>query len=100
MSDRYQEVFRMPSRLHLYGSPVLIETGVLQKDNQQNRILAQIKFRNITDRYIIACKVSIKAYEINGTELEGIDSFSYLDINVNPGNVFGAKTPSKQSQWT
>lgn len=93
MASRYQEVYRLNQKLYLDGSPVIIEAGALQNDLVQNKILAQIKMRNISSKNIIACKVVIWAYEINGNKVEGISSFSYLDINVATGEYFGTKTP-------
>ena len=93
MSNRYQELFRLKSRLYLEGCPVVIEAGALQKDNQTNQVLAQVKFRNISSRTIVACKVAIEAYEPNGEKLEGIENYSYLDLNVTAGQEFGTKTP-------
>ena len=93
MAGRFQELFRLTSKLYLEGSPVLIEAGALQKDTQTGKVLAQIKLKNISLKNIIACKITIWAYEPNGAELEGVGSFSYLDINVSTGNDFGSKTP-------
>ena len=93
MTSRYQELYRIEKNLYLEGSPVLIEAGALQKDIVDDRVLAQVKLRNISNKKIIACKVCIWAYEPSGAELEGIASFSYLDIAVKQGQDFGTKTP-------
>ena len=93
MSNRYQLVFSLSPRLYLEGSPVLIEAGAIQKDTQTNNLLAQLKFRNISSKTIIACKVKITAYSVSGDRLEGVESFSYLDLNVHSGEEFGSKTP-------
>ncbi len=93
MSNRYQLVFSLSPRLYLEGSPVLIEAGAIQKDTQTNNLLVQLKFRNISSKTIIACKVKINAYSISGDLLEGVDSFSYLDLNVHSGEGFGSKMP-------
>jgi hypothetical protein len=92
MSNRYQEVYRLPSKLYLEGSPVIIEAGALQKDNATGKVLAQIKLKNLSDNKIVACKVSIRAYEPSGNEIEGVEDFAFLDISVSKGNDFGAKT--------
>lgn len=93
MPERYNMVFRLPPRLYLEGSPVFIEAGAIQKDTQTNNLLVQLKFRNISSKTMIACKVKINAYSVSGDQLEGVDSFSYLDLNVHSGEVFGSKTP-------
>ena len=93
MSSRYQELYRLPNKLYVENSPVLIEAGALQKDTVSDKVLAQIKIRNLSTKDIIACKVAIKAYETNGNEVEGVSEFSYLDINISKGKEFGTKTP-------
>ena len=93
MPERYNMVFRLPPRLYLEGSPILIEAGAIQKDTQTNKLLVQLKFRNISSKTIIACKVKINAYSVSGDQLDGVESFSYLDLNVHSGEEFGSKTP-------
>ena len=93
MASRYHELFRIQPNLYLEGSPVLIEAGALQKDIVDDRVLVQVKIRNISNKKIVACKVCIWAYEPSGTEIEGIGSFPYLDIAVKQGQDFGTKTP-------
>lgn len=93
MTSRFQEVFRLPSQQYIEGSPVIIEAGALQKDEQTGKILAQIKIKNISPNIIVGCKVFIRSFELSGAELQGIDSFSYLDISVARGGDFGTKVP-------
>ncbi|MBR0146160.1 MAG: hypothetical protein IJM25_05795 [Eubacterium sp.] len=90
---RYIELFRIKPEQYIAGSPVIIEAGALQKDTEQNKVLAQIKNRNVSDEKIIACKVKIRAFEPNGNELKGIEDYSYLDLNVPTGGEFGSKVP-------
>ena len=93
MAERYSNLYRLPSGLYLKNCPVIIEAGALLKDNKQDRIVAQLKLRNLSDKTITACKVSIKAFEPNGKEVEGVTSFPYLDIRIKTGEEFGSKTP-------
>ncbi len=93
MSNRLLELFRLQPKLYIEGSPVFIEAGVLLKDTKTNRITTQIKIRNLGEKRIIACKISIRAFEPNGDEVEGIPTYSYLDISVNQGLAFGARVP-------
>ena len=93
MADRYQEVYRIPEKLFIEESPVIIETGVLFKDTVTNKVLVLAKLRNIMDKKIVACKVAIRSFEPNGTELENMPEFTYLDVAAGLGHEFGAKTP-------
>ena len=93
MSNRLQVLYRLQSKLYIEGSPVFIEAGVLLKDTKTNRITVQIKLCNLDSKKIIACKISIKAFELNGNEVEGIPSYPYLDICVKQGQTFGSLVP-------
>ena len=93
MADRYQRVFISNDKYYLKGCPILITAYAILKDNSAEKILAQIKLQNISNNTIIACKVNIRAYEVNGAEVEGVSDFSYLDLDVKPYVEFGTKTP-------
>lgn len=93
MESRFHELFRLQTKLYMEGSPVIIEAGAIQKDTVTDKVLVQLKIRNLSSCNVIACKVCIWAYEPSGKELEGVVDFSYLDINISRGNSFGSKVP-------
>ena len=93
MNERYTRLSLLPDDLYLDGSPILIAAGALLKDNQSGDVLVQLKMQNLHHAALTACKVNIRAFDPSGAELEGIDSFSYLDLKVSRGENFGAKTP-------
>ena len=93
MTERYQRVYLSRTKHYTEGSPVIIEACALLKDIVDNKVLAQIKIRNISEKIIIACKVSVKTFAPNGSELEGITEFSYLDLRAIQGKDFGPKQP-------
>lgn len=93
MSGRYQQLYRVPSNFYLKDCPVIIEAGALLKDTVTGRIISQLKIRNLSDKKIIACKVSIRAFDITGKELEGINDYSYLDLDIDKEDNFGSQTP-------
>ena len=93
MANRFQKLFSLMPNLYSEGCPIIIEAGALQKDTETGNIIAQIKMKNIGDIPITSCKVSLKAFENNGDEVEGVPEFSYLDLNVGRGCEFGTKVP-------
>ena len=93
MAERYQTIYKLPNALFLIGSPILIEAGALLKDNETGSILAQLKLKNISFTPITSCKVFIRAFEPNGTETAGIESFAYMDLDAPTSGVFGTQTP-------
>ena len=92
MSERYSRLYALPERLYTEGAPVLILAGALLKDNQTGRVLAQLKFRSLSAVPIRALKISLRAFDVTGTELHGVAEQQYLDLDVRLGASFGEKT--------
>lgn len=93
MKNRYKELFRQGKNLFAEKSPVVIDKYVIQQDSQTGRALAQVKLLNVSEKVIIACKISVRAFEISGKETRGVESFQYLDLSAKPGEFFGSKVP-------
>ena len=93
MSERYSRLFSLPTNLYTEGSPILIAAGALLKDNHTNKVLVQLKFRNISQKAIKSVKVKVNAYDTAKGQLAGIDTFSYLDLSVAANEEFGQSTP-------
>ena len=93
MSERYTRVFELHKNLYAENSPVVISAGALLKDNQTGKILAQLKFRNITDKKIKALKISIISFDTVGKQLDDFTNYEYLDISAKRDEEFGQKVP-------
>ncbi len=93
MSERYIRVFTQQGQYYCPGAPVVIQAGALLKDNQTGKILAQIKFKNISPKNIQALTVRVMAQDISGKAVAGVDEFQYLDLDIQRGEEFGQKTP-------
>lgn len=93
MAERFEKLYTLTPYLYAENCPIIIEAGALQKDRITGDVLAQIKLQNIGEKTISSCKISIKAYESNGSEVEGVIDFSYLDLDASKGKVFGSKVP-------
>ena len=93
MTERYTRLWKLPKTdLYETGSPLLLCAGALLKDTQTGKVIAQLKFRNIGEKRIKAVKVSIRAFDAFGTEVEGISEYQYLDLSVGRDAEFGQKT--------
>lgn len=77
----------------LADCPVLLQSYAITKNNTDNSIFLQCKFENIADKSIKEIHIAVKCFDISQQELDGIDDFSYLDINKQPYTWFGDKTP-------
>ena len=93
MAERYSRLYSLTENLHTEGSPVVIAAGALLRDNVSGRVLAQMKLRNISGKTVTAVKVRIHALDTAKTPLEGVESFSYLDLSVAPDGEFGQNVP-------
>jgi hypothetical protein len=93
MAERYLRIYTLPETdIYETGSPLLICAGAMLKDTQTGRIIAQLKFRNIGAKRIKAVRVSVRAFDPFGTELEGVPEFQYLDLSADRDAEFGQKT--------
>ena len=93
MRDRYERIFSLPRLLYITGSPVIIEAGALLKDNQNNGVVAQLKFKNISDNNIKALTVIIYAYDTAQRPLGEPVVFQYLDLSAKRDDSFGQSFP-------
>ena len=93
MSNRYTQLFLLPQNLYSEGAPILIEAGALLNDSQTNKILAQLKYKNLQEKRIKAMNVRIQPMDVLGNPLGDAISFQYLDLSVDCDEVFGSQTP-------
>ena len=92
MSERYTRLFTLPKNLNTEGAPIVIAAGALLKDNDADDVLAQIKFKNISQGTIKAVRVSIQSFDQFGAEIKEI-SYEYTNLSANSGEEFGSRTP-------
>ena len=62
MSNRFEKLYSLPCSLYAPNSPVIIVAGVLLKDTQTGRVLAQLKLKNISPKTIKAVTISVVPY--------------------------------------
>ncbi len=91
MSERYSRLFTLPDQLYVNGSPVVIVAGALLKDNRENRLVAQLKFRNIQPLIINSLTVRITPYDPADRETAAVTTYNYLDLLALRDEEFGQK---------
>ena len=100
--ERFISLSKETTALYLPESPVMISAQALLKDNTNDNVFAQIKFKSLSDKPICALKVSVSAWDVTGKTAPGVDEFQYLDLTVGTGDDFGSKTliplPDKNSR--
>ena len=93
MSERFTRLFSLPAELYTEGSPLLIEAGALLRDSQSNKLLAQLKLKNLDARALRAVQVRLWPEDAFGHATDSPVLYTYLDLNVPQGGTFGAKNP-------
>lgn len=88
---RYEKVFTLTPKLYVKGSPVIIEAGALQKDNVNGNVIAQLKFKSISEKVIKALTVKIVALDVSGNPIGEEIEHQYLDLTVQRNESFGSK---------
>lgn len=90
MVTRFEKLFALPPNLYSEGSPIIVSAGSLLKDIETEKIVVQLKFKNISSELIKALKIDISAYDVSGKSVEGINNYQYLDLAIGNGEEFGA----------
>lgn len=89
--ERYTRIYSLPTNLYAEGSLVILEAGALLKDNANNTMLAQLKFKNINPKAIKMLKVEIISKDSMGRDLEPATAYQYLDLHVCRNDSFGSQ---------
>ncbi len=93
MSSRFITIKKDNEAKYYDNGPVAIMASALLKDSETEKILVQIKMKNLSNKVIIGCSVDVAAYLIGGENTAGVEGFAYLDLRVSQGEEFGSKTP-------
>lgn len=88
---RYQSVYRLNDNLYQSSSPIIIKAGALLIDSKENKVIGQLKFQNISNLVIKAIQISLRNFDVAGTELENVNNFQYLDLELKSGEEYGSK---------
>ncbi len=93
MSERYTRLYSLPENLCIQGSPVIIKAGALLKDNTSDKLVAQLKFQNISDKKIKYLKAAVIVKDSLGRTLGDEITKEYLDLNISSYEEFGTREP-------
>lgn len=93
MNERYIKVFSGNEDLYVDDAPIMIRASALLKDTLTGKMIAQLKFQNISDNNIAYIKVRITQLDAINQQIDTPIDFEYLDILVSAKEEFGARTP-------
>lgn len=91
MRERFDRIFSLASNLYTEGAPLIISAGALLKDTETGRILAQLKFKNVSPKRIKAVKVRITPLDTIEKPIGDKVLFDYLDLDEKRDAEFGQK---------
>ena len=90
--SNYKILFSPTKNLYVEECPVIIKSGALVVNTENERLHIQLKFKNITSNTIISLKAKIILMDSVGREIDETEKI-YPDLNAKLNDEFGAKTP-------
>ena len=91
MAERYKRLFSLDSAKYADGAPLLICAGSLLDDRLSHSIMAQFRFKNISDNIITAVKLVIEPFDAAGRSLDPVE-YMYQGLQIPRDEDFGQKT--------
>ena len=89
MRDRFTTLFHLSENLYCADCPIIISAGALLLDNNTGSVLAQFKFKSVSENRIKALKLQLSAFDISGLPVSSPIDYQYLDLNIGYGESFG-----------
>jgi len=93
MRERYVKVFSGEPNLFTENAPVVIQASALLKDTETGKMIAQLKFQNISGKVISYVKATITQLDAVSNPLGDAMAFEYLDLSAADKDDFGSKKP-------
>lgn len=100
MADRFQKLYSLENNLYIENAPIIISAAALLMDTKSGNIVVQIKFKSVSNKNIKGLKISLSAYDVSGKEINGVDDYQYLDLNIPNGQSFGSSKAIVMSETT
>lgn len=91
MEEKYQLLNKREVNLYTEGSPVVIAVIAVTKEIATGQIYAQAKFQNVGDRIINAIVFDVRAFDVLGNPVEGVEGVQCLDLTIGKNEYFGHK---------
>ncbi|MBS6591982.1 MAG: hypothetical protein KH324_10870 [Ruminococcus sp.] len=75
------------------GCPVFITGGNLLKKTDDGQIYCQFRLRSLSPKVISAVIITINCFDIEGTQIEGVERYQFLDLKFKVGDTIETKSP-------
>ncbi len=93
MDEQTRILYHFPQEVYAEGSPVVIESAMLQANVETDKVFSVFQIRNIAGKTVRSCKIRVWANDEAGNMLQCIEEYVYSDVNAVKGEVFGFNTP-------
>lgn len=93
MNEQYAQIDVDRQRRYVVGAPIIWEAWALLKDNATGEVFAQLKFKSISDKSIKAITISLECHDVMGNEVQRVEGFQYLDLDIRRNRRGGQNVP-------
>lgn len=91
MAERYKRLFALESAKYADDAPLIVCAGALLDDRLSHTLMAQFRFKNISDKTISAVKILILPKGAAGNSLDPVE-YMYQNIKAERDEDFGQRT--------
>ncbi|GHU34127.1 hypothetical protein FACS1894105_00370 [Clostridia bacterium] len=88
MAIRYEVIKSIKDEYYCANYPLLLSAHALIKDTVTDILFAQCKYVNLSDA-VEAVYVSVSCIGADGSAVESVNEYVYLDLKTKPGESFG-----------
>ena len=91
-NQRYTQLSKNTDIYILGDAPLVLLGRALLYDTKEDKIIGQLKFQSISEKKIIAFKISVIGFDVSNVQIEQSE-FQYLDLKMKENDVTGSQTP-------
>ncbi|MEG1360856.1 MAG: hypothetical protein RSE23_14445, partial [Clostridia bacterium] len=92
MPAQLKEILKQTNPYYQQGAPLLLEAHALYEDTTTGKLVAQLKWRNLSHQTVQAVNVILHCKDSFGAALE-TTHYQYVDVSVAPQAIFGTQNP-------
>ena len=90
----YTQIFKLLTPYNVSKNyPVEVSAGVLLREEESKKILAQLKLKNVSTKSIQNVTISISAHDTQGRSIKNNTIFTYQNISASVNAYFGDRIP-------
>ena len=91
-NQRYTQLSKNTDIYILGDAPLVLLGRALLYDTKEDKVIGQLKFQSISEKTIIAFKISVIGFDVSNVQIEQSE-FQYLDLKMKENDVTGSQTP-------